>query len=96
VQVIDQDFFKLEPADVTKRTGLVVLNPPYGMRIGEREAAAVLFTELCGKLQRSYSGWKLALLVPDVSLLDRTPFDGLATHHLFHGGLKVLLLTGRI
>jgi 23S rRNA G2445 N2-methylase RlmL len=75
---------------------MVVLNPPYGMRIGEREAAAGLFTELCRKLQRSYAGWKLAVLVPDASLLDRTPFDGLATHHLFHGGLKVLLLTGRI
>ena len=75
---------------------MVVLNPPYGMRIGERDAAAGLFTELCGKLKRSYAGWKLALLVPDVSLIDRAPFDGLATHHLFHGGLKVLLLTGRI
>jgi len=96
VQVIGQDFFKLEPADFTGRTGLVVLNPPYGMRIGEREAAADLFTELCGKLKRSYAGWKLALLVPEAPMLDRIPLHGLTKHHLFHGGLKVTLLTGRI
>jgi putative N6-adenine-specific DNA methylase len=96
VQVMCRDFFKLEPADVTGRTGLVGLNPPYGMRLGGRKEGAAFFLRLCRKLKESYTGWKLALLVPDASLLDKIPFQGLAIHRLFHGGLQVLLVTGRI
>jgi len=96
VQVLRRDFFKFEPAQFTSRTGLVVLNPPYGMRIGEREETAALFTAVCRKLKQSYRGWNIALLVPEASFLDRIAFRGLTRHQLFHGGLEVLLLTGKI
>jgi putative N6-adenine-specific DNA methylase len=96
VQVSCRDFFKLDPADVTAQRGLVVLNPPYGMRLGQRAEAAELVTALCKKLKRSYAGWKLALLVPEASFLDRIPLRNLTRHRLFHGGLKAFLLTGRI
>jgi putative N6-adenine-specific DNA methylase len=96
VQVRCMDFFKLDPSDVTAQSGLVVLNPPYGMRLGERAEAAAFIAALCRKLKRSYAGWKLALLVSDASLLDRIPLPNLTRHRLFHGGLRALLLTGRI
>ena len=96
VQVLCQDFFKLEPAGFTSSTGLVVLNPPYGMRIGKTREALNLFTALCRKLQQSYGGWQLALLVPGASFRDKIPFPGLTEQRLFHGGLNVVLLTGRI
>jgi putative N6-adenine-specific DNA methylase len=96
VQVTRQDFFTLEPSRYCNRTGLVVLNPPYGVRIGERDETVRLFSAICRKLKQSYSGWKLALLVPDASYVDRIPFHGLSMHQLFHGGLKVLLLAGKI
>jgi putative N6-adenine-specific DNA methylase len=96
VQVRCRDFFEFDPADVTAQIGLVVLNPPYGMRLGKRAEAAALITALCRKLKRSYAGWKLALLVPEASFLDCIPLHNLTRHRLFHGGLKALLLTGRI
>jgi putative N6-adenine-specific DNA methylase len=96
VQVRCRDFFKLDPADVTAQSGLVVLNPPYGMRLGEKQEAAALVTALCRKLKRSYAGWKLALLVPEASFLELIPLSNLTRHRLFHGGLTAFLLTGRI
>jgi putative N6-adenine-specific DNA methylase len=42
--------------------GLVVCNPPYGERIGEREQLEQLYGDLGAMLKQRCSGWQLWLL----------------------------------
>jgi putative N6-adenine-specific DNA methylase len=96
VQVACRDFFLLDPKDLTDKKGLVILNPPYGMRIAGKANSEEFFKALCSQLKKVYSGWRLALIIPEKLLRNKVPIPGLTKHKLFHGGLKVVLMTGRI
>ena len=95
VEVEQKDFFDLSPCALTKEKGLVVINPPYGQRMGSRAESVKLFRAVCDKLKKDFSGWKVALIAPDIALLNSLPFT-LKTQALRHGGLKISLLYGRI
>lgn len=95
VEVAKKDFFALSSYALTKEKGLVVINPPYGHRMGSRSESAKLFLAVCEKLKKDFSGWKAALISPDPSLPGALPFK-LKSQILFHGGLKIYLLYGRI
>ena len=45
--------------------GLVIVNPPYSERLGEREQVKNLYTELGSWLKQSMNGWKASVLSPD-------------------------------
>jgi putative N6-adenine-specific DNA methylase len=96
VQVMCQDFFKLNPEDITEQKGLIVLNPPYGMRMVEKVHGEDFFAAVCRQLKEFYRGWRLALIIPERNLRKKNPFPGLKQHRLFHGGLKIVLLSGII
>jgi len=95
VEVKQKDFFDLSPYALTKDKGLVVINPPYGHRMGSRSESVKLFRAICDKLKKDFSGWKVALIAPDITLLNSLPFT-LKAQTLRHGGLKIHLLYGRI
>jgi putative N6-adenine-specific DNA methylase len=95
VEVAQKDFFDLTPHALTKDKGLVVINPPYGHRMGSRQESINLFNEICRKLKNDFAGWKVALIAPDVNIAEKSPF-GLKAATLFHGGLRISLLYGRI
>ena len=99
-QVTVKDFFTLLPSDMglpaeKRQNGLITLNPPYGLRLGSKDAAGKLTADIGQKLKKDFRGWRLALIVPDHHLTTRIPFP-VTSHQLFHGGLTVTLLTGRI
>ncbi len=95
VEVEQKDFFDLSPCALTKDKGLVVINPPYGHRMGSRSESVKLFRAVCDKLKKDFSGWKVALIAPDITLLNSLPFT-LKAQTLHHGGLRISLLYGRI
>lgn len=95
VEVAKKDFFDLAPCSLTKDKGLVVINPPYGHRMGSRSESVKLFIAVCKKLKKDFSGWKAALIAPDITLQNALSLS-LKTQTLFHGGLKIHLLYGRI
>lgn len=90
-----RNFFDFSPKELTDRTGLVALNPPFGCRMGSRQESDALFTEACRWLKKEYRGWKFALISPRISLVDKVPFKS-AVHILPLGGIKAALLTGKI
>lgn len=94
INVSGTDFFELRPQHTTP-PGLVVLNPPYGRRIGSKNAAEKMFGRIGEKLKNDFKDWKVALLLPDKHLLAKIPFKT-TSRRLTHGGLKILLVTGRI
>ena len=95
VTVAHRDFFSVSRESCGDRPGLVVLNPPYGVRLGGRPASRKTLARVVAHLDRSFSGWRFALVVPG----DAEP--GLISwphrsEPLFHGGVKTVLLTGNV
>ncbi len=95
IQVLEKDFFDLCPKDLSAEPGLVVINPPYGKRMGTRRESRLLIQNVMQKLRADYPGWRFALMVPD-----RSDVGVISTHWrfhtLFHGGLKLELLVGKL
>lgn len=88
------DFFDLEPRDVTLSPGVVVINPPYGRRLGSRTRSLALFQRICTHLETRYRGWRAALIAPPGA--DGPLPAGLIPRRLVHGGLRLTLLTGTL
>lgn len=94
IQVMQADFFDLNPKDLAIDPGIVVINPPYGKRMGTRRKSRLLIQEVVKKLKTDYRGWRFALMVPERSDLgDISP--GWRFHPIYHGGLKLELLVGK-
>lgn len=76
----------------TPTPGLVILNPPYGGRIGDKNKLRPLYQTLGKVLKSHFSGWRVGLVTADKSLAQSTalPFLPLKTP-IQHGGLRVNL-----
>ncbi|MBW2336707.1 MAG: hypothetical protein JRF47_08115 [Deltaproteobacteria bacterium] len=95
IKVSQKDFFDFIPRELTDQTGVVLINPPYGRRLGNLEKSDHLFVAICDKLKQDFMGWKLVLVAPDRNLVKKIPFQ-LDALPFFHGGLKPTLMFGRI
>ncbi|MEW6542779.1 MAG: THUMP domain-containing protein [Nitrospirota bacterium] len=90
------DSVSLRLADVLELTppaesGLIVTNPPYGVRVGEREALAAFYPKLGDRLKQQFPGWRAYLLSADPRL---PKLIGLAPSRrtpLFNGALECRL-----
>jgi putative N6-adenine-specific DNA methylase len=72
--------------------GLVIVNPPYGTRIGDKKPLVGLYATLGKTLLTRFSGWRAGLITTDTSLANATGLP-LAPpgRSVSHGGLNVLL-----
>lgn len=72
--------------------GLVIVNPPYGARIGDKRALHVLYSAMGAALRRGFAGWRVGLITSDTALAKATglPF-GQAGRPVDHGGLTIRL-----
>jgi putative N6-adenine-specific DNA methylase len=72
--------------------GLVILNPPYGARIGERKKLFGLYGAIGKTLATHFAGWRVGLITGDAALAQAT---GLAfrskSEPVLHGGKRVYL-----
>lgn len=72
--------------------GLVMVNPPYGARIGERKLLFGLYGSLGEVLRREMRGWRVGLVTSDGGLAKATGLPFLPPGPpVAHGGLKVTL-----
>ncbi|MCK5943154.1 MAG: class I SAM-dependent RNA methyltransferase [Planctomycetes bacterium] len=82
----------LQPNGAPER-GVVVTNPPFGMRVKGRDPLLPLYQTLGHRIQRMGDGWRAAILAHDVRLARRA---GLSLRPAFttkHGGLSVTAMT---
>jgi putative N6-adenine-specific DNA methylase len=95
IQVLCGDFFDLNSGNLAIAPGLVVINPPYGKRMGTRRESRLMIRDVMNKLKADYRGWRFALILPE-----RSDLDGISPqwrfHSIYHGGLKLKLLLGKI
>ncbi len=82
-------------SDITPPTntpGLVILNPPYGGRIGDKRKLMPLYQTLGDVLRSRFSGWRVGIITTDAALAQTTglPFLPMSAP-VQHGGLRVSL-----
>lgn len=72
--------------------GIVMVNPPYGARIGNRKLLFGLYGALGAVLKERFRGWRVGIVTSDGGLAKATglPFEP-AGPPVAHGGLKVRL-----
>ena len=72
--------------------GLVITNPPYGDRIGDKARLKALYRTLGQKLLAGFAGWRVGLITNEASLAKATglPFT-LDAPPVLHGGLRITL-----
>jgi putative N6-adenine-specific DNA methylase len=95
VAVTQKDFFQCGADQYGGAPGLVVINPPYGIRIGSEHKADELFRAIGRHLAQRFRGWTVALIAPNPELALSLPFPA-KRMPLLHGGLKLTLVLGNI
>ncbi|MDC0738449.1 class I SAM-dependent RNA methyltransferase [Cognatishimia sp. SS12] len=74
------------------QAGLVIVNPPYGARIGNKKLLFGLYGALGQKLKEEFSGWRVGIITSDSALARATGLPNLTNGApIPHGGLKVRL-----
>jgi putative N6-adenine-specific DNA methylase len=95
VRVRPMDFFELTGSDFGKKKGLLVINPPYGKRMGSIQSSKKLVLKIGIHLKTGFRGWHTAVIIPSKKMAASLP-AGLRSHSFFHGGMRMVLLTGII
>jgi len=92
LQVRHGDFFQLPRPSADPAGTLLVLNPPYGERLGSRDDSRTLFRRIGAKIRRDFSGCGYAVIVPGLELekVLSLPYDKKILFR--NGGIPVSLL----
>lgn len=72
--------------------GLVVVNPPYGERLGEQGELRPLYRELGDCLKTRYQGWRAAVITSDPELGKCLGIRARQINRLYNGALECILL----
>lgn len=71
--------------------GIILCNPPYGARIGNKKPLFALYGSFGTVLKERFKGWKAGFVTSDPQLAKATGLDLAAGPYIPHGGLKVRL-----
>ncbi len=91
------DFRRLAVSELVRPEGppgLIIVNPPYGTRIGDKERLQALYRALGQTVAARFSGYRIGLITSDAALARATqlPFTPPGAP-VPHGGLRVTLYT---
>lgn len=93
------DFIKIERRSVAQLAapegmtpGLLIVNPPYGERLGEVEALAELYAQLGAVLKQHFVGWQAAVFTGNLDLAKRMGLRARRLHPFYNGALECTLL----
>ena len=88
VQLSQQDIVNVvPPAD----SGVLVANPPYGVRIGEGDDLALLYPKMGEALKRRFAGWNTYILTNDFTMPKLMRLTPSKRTPLFNGPLECRL-----
>jgi putative N6-adenine-specific DNA methylase len=91
----------LKKADVLEITapakqGIIVTNPPYGVRLGERQKLAEFYPKLGDHLKKEFTGWRAYLLSADMRLPKLIRLAASKRTPLYNGALECRLFEYKI
>ena len=74
------------------RAGLIMVNPPYGARVGKKKDLFALYSAFGDVMRDRFGGWRVGMVTADTLLAEATKLPWLPTGApIAHGGLKVKL-----
>ena len=76
--------------------GLLCTNPPYGIRLEDRDGARAILRELGVVLRERFQGWDAAVLTGAAGLGRELGLRAYRTHAVWNGGLECRLLRIRV
>jgi putative N6-adenine-specific DNA methylase len=89
-------WIRLEQADILERpapaaAGVMIANPPYGERIGSKEALAEFYPKLGSALKKNYPGWRCHFFTADLRLPKLVRLQPARRVVLYNGALECRL-----
>jgi len=72
-------------------SGVIVTNPPYGVRLGETEDLAAFYPKLGDALKQKFAGWRAYILSADMALPKLIRLSASKRTVLFNGALECRL-----
>jgi 23S rRNA (guanine2445-N2)-methyltransferase / 23S rRNA (guanine2069-N7)-methyltransferase len=76
----------------THASGLVLVNPPYGVRIGDPDKIEALYASLGDRLLRCFPGWEAGVFTGDPPLGRALRLRAYRTHTFYNGAIEGRLL----
>ena len=81
-----------KPTHQSLPMGLLVCNPPYGERLGEKDSLGGLYRQLGEAMLAEFPGWQAAVLTSDMDLGKSTGLRSHKRYALFNGAIATNLL----
>ncbi len=78
------------------KEGVIVTNPPYGVRLGEQQQLAEFYPKLGDVLKKQFGGWRAYLLSADLRLPKLIRLAASKRTPLFNGALECRLFEYKI
>ncbi len=91
VHVEKRDLAEATPARPDD-TGLVVVNPPYGERLGKDNELPALYARLGQTLKEHFPGWRATMITSNLELGKKTGIRARRKHKVYNGALECVLL----
>jgi putative N6-adenine-specific DNA methylase len=88
IRLREQDILSLEPP---ASKGVLVMNPPYGVRMGQADELEALYPRLGDWLKRRFAGWRAYILTADPRLRERIGLSASRKIPLYNGALECRL-----
>ena len=98
-----EGYVHLEKRDIREATprkqddcGLLVVNPPYGQRLSDKEEVNELYFTMGEQLRKEFLNWDLSVFTDSLELGKRIPLRAKKIHSLYNGAIECKLLHFKI
>ena len=68
--------------------GCIIMNPPYGERLGDLDELKVLYKQLGDHLKQNWKGWRAFILIGDLELVKHVGLRTKRKHIVFNGPIE--------
>ncbi|MDH5257736.1 MAG: bifunctional 23S rRNA (guanine(2069)-N(7))-methyltransferase RlmK/23S rRNA (guanine(2445)-N(2))-methyltransferase RlmL, partial [Gammaproteobacteria bacterium] len=94
-----ENYVHIEKRDIQEATprkqddiGLIVVNPPYGQRLGDKEEVNELYYTMGQQFRNAFLNWDVSVFTDSLELGKRIPLRAKKIHSLYNGALECKLL----
>lgn len=76
-------------------SGMLIVNPPYGERLSDKEIVKYLYRFLARKLCQEFHGWRIGFFSANPDLADMAGLEWTTSYKMYNGPIKCRLHCGR-